>query len=243
MTATSGTTTSDIPETNIYVDQSYYNNNLDYHVADSPWKAEQIVRMISRHNLQLQSVYEIGCGAGEVLKQVQHNLPTDVLFAGYDISPEAIELARARANDNLNFYCGDMLVMDVPPCDLLLCIDVFEHVEDCFGFLRKMKPLGRQKLFHIPLDLSVQTIARGTPLMNWRAQYGHVQYFTKDTALATLTDTGYRIVDWFYTPSGVDQGTSMKARLAKIPRTLLSKLNQDLSVRLFGGYSLLVLAE
>jgi len=236
-------TTSPATESNIYLDQSYYNNNPDYHIADSPWKATQIVRMLNKHQLQPQSIYEIGCGAGEVLRQVQQRLDGDIEFAGYDISPEAIDMAQSRTNDFLQFHRGDMLEMDVSPCDLLLCIDVFEHVEDCFGFLRRMRSIGEQKMFHIPLDLSVQTIARGTPLTNWRAQLGHIHYFTKDTALATLTDSGYEIVDWFYTPSGVDQGTSFKAKLAKIPRLLTSRFNQDLSVRLFGGYSLLVLAE
>jgi len=237
------TTTSNTTESNIYLDQSYYQNNLDYHVADSPWKAKQILQMVNKHQLKPQSVYEIGCGAGEVLRQVQQNLASDIVFTGYDISPEAIELARARVSDNLHFHCGDTLEMDVTPCDLLLCIDVFEHVEDCFGFLRKMQSLGAQKLFHIPLDLSAQTIARGAPLTNWRSQYGHIHYYTKDTALATLTDSGYQIVDWMYTPSGVDQGTSIKAKLANIPRKVASLFNQDLSVRLFGGYSLLVLAK
>ena len=44
----------------------------------------------------------------------------------------------------------------------LLMDTVLEHLEDYFGFLRKLKTRATYKVFHIPLDLSVQTgFARG----------------------------------------------------------------------------------
>ena len=75
-----------------------------------------------------------------------------------------------------------------------------------------------------------------------RARIGHLHYFNKDTALASLQDTGYQIVDWFYTPSG-DRNPSFKAKLARWPRRLLSRLSPDFAVRLLGGQSLLVLTR
>jgi hypothetical protein len=37
-------------------------------------------------------------------------------------------------------------------------MDVVEHLEDYFSFLREIRPKGEFKMLHIPLDLSVQTI-------------------------------------------------------------------------------------
>ncbi len=67
-----------------------------------------------------------------------------------------------------------------------MAIDVFEHVEDYFGFLRKIK--GEYKIFHIPLDLSMQTVLRATPIIANRKTLGNVHYFTKEIAIEALTD-------------------------------------------------------
>ena len=79
-----------------------------------------------------------------------------------------------------------------------MAIDVFEHVEDYFGFLRKLREKAEYKIFHIPLDLSVQTVLRSSPIIKGRKSVGHIHYFTKETALETLKDTGYEIIDYFY---------------------------------------------
>jgi Transposase DDE domain len=63
---------------------------------------------------------------------------------------------------------------------------------------------GRYKIFQIPLDLSAQTVLRGKVLLRLREELGHIHYFTKDTALQTLKDTGYQIVDYAYTSSSIE---------------------------------------
>jgi len=45
--------------------------------------------------------------------------------------------------------------------DSLLCIDVFEHVEDYIGFVKTLKSKATYKIFHIPLDISVLSVIRG----------------------------------------------------------------------------------
>jgi hypothetical protein len=65
-----------------------------------------------------------------------------------------------------------------------------------------------------------------------------------EIALAALKDTGYEVVDHFYTSSSLDTpNLNWKARLMKLPRKLLFALHQDLAVRILGGYSLMVLAK
>lgn len=125
-----------------------------------------------------------------------------------------------------------------------MAIDVFEHVEDYYGFLRNLKKIGKYKVFHIPLDLSVQAVLRSTPMAWTRATFGHLHYFTKETAFAALSDTGYEVVDWFYTKGSLEiPNRRWKANIMKLPRRLLFSFNQDLAVRILGGFSLLVLAK
>jgi 2-polyprenyl-3-methyl-5-hydroxy-6-metoxy-1,4-benzoquinol methylase len=232
---------------NIYTSGEYISLNPSYHVEDSPWKAQKILTMIAKHNLKPESIVEVGCGAGEILHQLQIQLPYETEFYGYDISSQAIELCRQRANSQLHCFCEDLLSKDIPPPDLLLCIDVFEHVEDCLGFLRALqRKQAKHTLFHIPLDMSVLSVMRSAPIISWRETLGHLHYFSKDTALATLQDTGYEIIDWTYTYGSIELDQpprSLKGMAANIGRQIFNLANPDIAVRLLGGAALLVLAS
>jgi 2-polyprenyl-3-methyl-5-hydroxy-6-metoxy-1,4-benzoquinol methylase len=228
----------------IYVEENgeYLRNNPTWHVEDSPWKAKQIMKMLARNSISKKKVAEIGCGAGEILNQLYAAMPDDVSFTGYDISSDAINLARPREKERLKFKLENFAETN-ETFDLLLMIDVFEHVNDYLGFLKLCKNKAKNTIFHIPLDISVQAILRNK-LMAVRNSVGHLHYFTKETALATLADSGYEIVDYFYTPGSADlPRKTLKSKIAFFPRKLLFKANQDLSVKILGGCSLLVLAR
>ncbi len=228
----------------IYTDEDgeYLKNNPAWHVEDSPWKAKQILKMLKRNPLNPKTIVEIGCGAGEILNQLYSSMPDDVSFAGYDISGDAIRLAKTREKERLTFKHENYLETNINP-DLLLMMDVFEHVDDYLGFLRLCKNKAKNVIFHIPLDLSVQGILRNIPMVN-RNSVGHLHYFMKETAIATLVDTGYEIVDSFYTAGMLElPRKTIKAKLAFLPRKLMYKVNEDLAAKVFGGFSLLVLAK
>jgi cyclopropane fatty-acyl-phospholipid synthase-like methyltransferase len=227
----------------LYRDGEYLHLNLTWHSEDSSWKATQIMRMMTANNLMPSSVCEVGCGAGEVLHQLSLRMPEHVSFVGYEISPQAFAFCQTLHTKRVQFYLRSGLE-DNAVYDITMAIDVMEHIEDYFGFLRRLKPLSRYHLFHIPLDLSAQSVLRGTPILRGRRTVGHLHYFTKDTALATLQDAGYRILDWFYTASCVDlPAESFASLMARWPRRILARWNQDFAVRLLGGYSMLVLTK
>lgn len=228
---------------NIYRNGTYAERHPLYHIEDSPWKARQVLKMVRRHNLTPEVVCDVGCGAGEVLRQLQKELPFVRGFYGYDVSQEAIRLAKPRENEQLHYCCGDFLTKHADSCELVLCLDVIEHIEDYMGFLRRLKRKGKYKIFHIPLAISVQSVLRVTPITNSRARDGHLHYFTKETALAALRDAGYSVVDEFYTPVRLDRYDTLRSKLIKLPTWVLFKLCSDFSVRALGGYGLLVLTR
>jgi hypothetical protein len=65
-----------------------------------------------------------------------------------------------------------------------------EHVEDYFGFLRNLKHIGKYKVLHIPLEIYMLRVIRPSSILDEREKIGHIQWFTKETILATLTDIG-----------------------------------------------------
>lgn len=227
-----------------YTKGDYLAKNPTWHEEDSPWKAKHILRMIEKNNLQPSSICEVGCGVGEILNQLYLELPDNISFTGYEISPQAYELSKQKAKERLQFYLRDFLQEADYFSDLLLVIDVFEHIEDYFGFLRALREKAEHKIFHIPLDISVLKVLLCAPIIRRRRELGHIHYFTKETALATLEDTGYEIVDHFYTGGSLDlPAKSLIYSLGKWPLRLASRLNKDIAVRILGGHSLMVLAK
>ena len=82
-----------------------------------------------------------------------------------------------------------------------------------------------------------------TVLTSQRKSSGHIHYFTKDTALSPLQDTGYEIIDWFYTRASFElPRPTWKTKLVHLAEQIVSPINEDLSVSLFGG-SILVLTR
>ncbi len=231
-------------EKNIYKDGTYLKSNPTWHAEDSPWKARNIINLLNRNKLKPSTICEIGCGSGEILRHLSMALGDKVMLHGYEISPQAFEICRTKETQNLKFYLKDLLETKKTMFDVVMVIDILEHVENYFDFLRKIRTKGKYKIFHIPLDLSVQTVLRSSPILKSRASIGHIHYFTKETALATLKDTGYRVIDYFYTKDFLKlPNLGWKTNLLKLPRELLFSINQDLAVRIFGRFSLLVLAR
>ena len=228
----------------IYTDGTYLRNNPDWHVDDSPWKAKHVATMLDRHGIVPQTVCEIGCGAGEILRSLSTHLEPSTRFFGYEISPNAYKICSQKANERFTFKLANLLDETNVRFDLAMAMDVFEHVEDYFGFLRKLRDKAQYKIFHIPLELSAQEVLRGKPLLNARRNVGHIHHFSKETAIATLEDCGYTVLDHFYTSGRTDLGgLGWKSQLMRIPRQALYRMNQDAAVRALGGYSLLVLAR
>ena len=228
----------------IYTNGTYLRHYTTWHEEDSPWKSEQIVKLMKRNHLKPSTICEVGCGAGEILRQLSNRLDKDIQFVGYEISPQAFDICKRKSMKNLIFFQKDLLEDRETVYDIVMAIDVVEHVEDCWGFLRRLRSRGRYKIFHIPLDLSVQSVLRASRLTKASQTAGHIHYFTQETALATLEDTGYTIRDYFYTGTSLElPQREWKARLMKIPRRLFFSVNPDLTVRILGGFSLMVLAE
>ena len=228
--------------TNVFVTGEYLQKIAQWHVEDSSWKAKHVLELIERNRLSPRTIGDIGCGAGEVLRRLQLQMEPSCRFFGYDIAPAAIELSRAHENERLKFYQADM-TQEPLEFDLLLGLDVLEHQENYFSFLRAIKPLAPYKIFHQVLDLSVYSVLDGDGLTKRRRLLEDLHFFTKDTALQALRDENYEILDWFYAPRSIYRASKIKEKFRQLPRALCFAIHKDFAVRLLGGYTLFVLAR
>jgi len=228
-------------EAAIYRDGTYLERNEIRQVEDSPWKAEHIAAMLMRNNLDPRWICEVGCGDGEILRQLSVRFGS-AHFVGYELSPQAFRLCAERASERVSFRRANLADENVH-YDCLLCIDVLAHVEDYLGFLRALKRRADYKVFHIPLDLSALSVLRGATIEE-RDGVGHLHCFTCDTALATLRDCGFEILDSFYTAHFVNwPARTPAAKIERAIRKFVFAVSPDFAARLWGGCSLLVLAR
>ncbi len=219
-------------------EKEYAKKNRTWHIEDSQWKAQKIIGMMKENNLAPRSICEVGCGAGQILHYIQEAYP-DVDYAGYDISSMAISMCQPR--DRCQYYNADILETD-DVYDLVLAIDLIEHVEDCYGFLKKLKAHGSKFIFRTPLDMAVLPLISGA-IMATRDAVGHIHYFCKDTFFAALNDCGYNILDWRYTIGAGSPARTTVSKLLKMPRNIAGKVAPDIGALFLGGSSLLILSE
>jgi ubiquinone/menaquinone biosynthesis C-methylase UbiE len=228
----------------LYIDGGYLDRNPTWHEEHSGWKADHIASLIRDHGIAHDSIAEIGCGMGQILIELADRMPDVGRFSGFEISPQAFARAQSKTTDRVGYENADVITN--PPSvrfDIAMAIDVFEHVDDYLGFIRGMDRVGRYKIFHIPLELAVTSIVRPHTFSFARESVGHIHYFTRETALATLEHCGLKIIDERFTDLAIDLAATTRQKLAAGPRRLLGAINKRIAARLVGGFSLLVLAE
>ena len=226
----------------LYNEGTYLANNPGWHQGDSAWKADGVDSILSSAGLRPVSYVEVGCGAGGIIAELARRHP-DALATGFDVSGDAARLWPVERPTNLNYRLDDFRET-TERYDTLLLIDVFEHVEDYIGFLRSLRTRATNFVFHIPLDLSVLTILRGS-YMAGRVDVGHLHYFTRASALATLEYAGYRIEDSFFTSLSIEASRdkrTWKTVAANLPRRMLRAVHSGAASTLLGGFSLMVRA-
>jgi hypothetical protein len=200
--------------------------------------------MLDHHGLNPTSLVEVGCGAGGVLAALRQLLPRTQLH-GYDIAPDAAGFWQQHASSKIEFQLGDFLELDHRRYDVLLLLDVLEHLSNPFDFLTRLRGRAEHYVFHMPLDLCAFTVLREAPLLHVRRKVGHVHYFTKGLALALLSECGYVVLDARYTGAALSAPRpTWRTAFANLPRRAARWfLGTDRGVRLLGGETLLVLAQ
>jgi SAM-dependent methyltransferase len=154
------------------------------------------------------TVLEIGCGSGGTmgwLRTVRHI----AYAAGVEMMPTAGETARANFDDvEISDVNAARLEFRADKFDLIIALDVLEHVPDPLHTLRRL----RNKLLPNGVVIaSIPNVAHyqvSVPLLfRGRWEYSdeglldrtHLRFFTEKTALSLFRDCGFSIVKVEYT--------------------------------------------
>jgi SAM-dependent methyltransferase len=232
------------------VDPAYsggeYFRDAQRHREDAEFKTRSLLRVLvpylERNGVRLDSLVDVGCGSGDVVRLVAkalrergHHLP---VAKGYDVSPH---VAGVR-HEGVEYVRGDFCASD-ESVDLVTLCDVFEHIPDPIGFVRSVSQRCRLLCLHIPLDDSLNNALRD----RFRAKLlhpGHLVFLDVVSALNLLASSGLRVVEYdyafqFLAPSG---HRSLLSKAVLPLRYLLARLNPWLASKLLGGASLVAIA-
>lgn len=177
------------------------------------------------------------------MRALQSHLP-GAQMTGYDIAPDLERFWAKLDSSGLDFVLADYLAVDVPVPDLVMLIDVIEHLGNPFDFLDRLRPRRHELVLHFPLDLSSISVLRETPLLHIRHKVGHLHFYTRGLVLALMEGAGYEVIDGRYTGASFTAPQSgLKSRLAGLLRRAVFSFNRDVGARLLGGETLMVLAR
>lgn len=135
-----------LPHT-IYESGDYLKNNPSWDSEDCSWKARFIIQFIQNHKIIPVSICDIGCGSGGVLAEIRQSYPESQLF-GYDIAADAAQFWENHTEMNINFIRGDFIKLNTQKHDIILLLDVIEHLLDPITFLVNLQEFSRYIVYY-----------------------------------------------------------------------------------------------
>jgi SAM-dependent methyltransferase len=182
------------------------NDRVDYdHLWRDTWGDMQHVGPVHRHiqhdlvrvvrTLDVRSILDVGCGSGENLARLAGLNRFDL--AGTDLSDEALSLARQRA-PTVRFSVLDIERAALAESfDLVMSIQVVEHLEADIAALRNMAAMAKKYVFTSTMAGRMRPSER---------LIGHVRNYSAAELRRKLTDVGLDVLwvrGWgfpFYSP-------------------------------------------
>jgi len=148
-------------------------------------QTEALLKLVAK--LNVRTVLDVGCGAGDNLAALAHALPHLVL-SGVDVSPEALALAAQRVPAA---SLGELDVQSESlqePFDLVMAIQVIEHLADDAGALRNMALMAKQWV--------LVTTMRGR-MRPSEQSIGHFRNYSDSDLREKAASAGLEVVDMF----------------------------------------------
>jgi 2-polyprenyl-3-methyl-5-hydroxy-6-metoxy-1,4-benzoquinol methylase len=166
-----------------------------------------IARLLPPHAAR---VLEVGCGSGATLQWLKASGRCDTTV-GIELFEDAAALARTRIDElhvgNAEALIDGLIGGAFAPAsfDLVLCLDVLEHLVDPWTFVAKLQNLMKPGALLVTSIPNVRHIRVLLPLLlagRWRYENSglldrtHLRFFTRESALALVSPPGLRLQDW-----------------------------------------------
>jgi SAM-dependent methyltransferase len=156
-------------------------------------KADHAVVLCARAGVRPRALVEIGCGDGALLAELGARGLAPVLD-GFELSPPAAELARARSIPGarrIEAYDGRRVPAEDDAYDLAVLSHVLEHVEAPGPLLREAARVAPAVLVEVPLEAN-RSAARPAKRAE-AARIGHVQILDRAAVRRLAAEAGLHV--------------------------------------------------
>ena len=193
----------------IYNDDSYIEKNPTLHTEDSEFKFQNIKRFLS--SVQVKNnrikILDIGGGAGMIGKLVLDYFLENgivVTFHSLDLSTRMLKI-QLKNNPLIN----KIINCSIDECpesnyDLVLMIDVIEHIEGKEYTAKILNKLGKNIIYNIPIEINFFDILKYLK-SNFRyykrqkVRWGHIHFFSFTSSQSFLR-RHHKIIDSYFQP-------------------------------------------
>jgi len=161
-------------------------------------KVNSIQILLHRHSIQPQTIMELGCGPGAVIRECRRRSLAQRYIA-VDYSADAISYLRANEPDieaiqaditSAHFHMAEAV-------DVVVLTHVIEHLEKPGEFLQAtlLKLKFRYLIAEVPLEDLLGGRLKGLFRDRLINTTGHVQFFNSSSFMELLTSNGFDLLD------------------------------------------------
>jgi len=137
------------------------------------------------------NILDIGGGAGLLGKFVCEwfeNRGYRVFAAALDLSEEMLEIQKRNNPYIKSIYHGDIVLLGEEVFDLVLMIDVIEHIENCEQFADNLNKYTEFIIYNIPVEINLVDTLRNIAMQKryYKIQtesLGHIHFFSVQSAV------------------------------------------------------------
>lgn len=226
--------------------EEYIKNNPDLGSKDVASKVKSIKEIINQNKIIPNSILDIGCGSGAILLSLLSDYKIDK-SCGIDISEIMINTAIKKDEQKLSSWIrSGIFDADFRSFDLVLAIDIIEHIKDDDALLKKLVNWGNLFVVKVPIeDNYVVNIVKYLSFgiidssKSTEEKYGHIHHYSEKAFTELVKNSGYEILqkNYMHLPKRHVKFWEI-IRLLMMPVWIIS---QKAYIRLNGGFLVLLL--
>lgn len=184
----------------IYTSGKYIRENPTLDIEDSPWKLRllkpALERLLQETGAKELRILDVGGGGGLILKGVAEFLGEKKIRTvkyALDLSEEMLEIQR---QNNPEMAAGIRCGIEKTPfgskeMDLVLMIDVLEHIPDPAAALEELRRIANYVIFKVPMENNLfyntlNILKRGGLRRDIFQKVGHVQSYNSGILKAQI---------------------------------------------------------
>jgi len=232
----------------MYLTGDYAKKNPTWHLEDGEFKAQEILPYIielvkSKKNCNNFKIAEVGAGTGVVLNSISSLLGSsdfvnDVTFTGFEISGFAVNIGKDKF-PRLDLRHEDFLETK-DHFDLILLIDVLEHLENPDMLLRAAFKSAKYVIVRQPLDNTITAFLKNN-YSEYRKTIGHISHFNYKIFIDLMARNGLQ-------PKNIHlfapwERLKLRKKKHSMIKKIVTKINKTFASFIFDGFLLIGLFE